>query len=107
MSQGAAMNDTHHPCKMLHTSLFMHACSIQIMLALRHDRALRYAFAIDILERLDEDKGHADLTRVVFIGEDIFHASWKVSRHSISFRRSEKPHVVLGCCRISYAVMYK
>jgi hypothetical protein len=78
MFQSAAMNDTHHACKVLHTSLFMHACSIQIMLALRHDRALRYAFAIGILERLDEDKGHADLTRVVFIGEDIFHVSWKV-----------------------------
>lgn len=77
------------------------------MLALRRDYAQRHAFATDISERLDEYNGHADLTRVVFIDEDNFHASWKVSRHSISFRRSEKPPVVLGCCRFSYAVKYK
>jgi hypothetical protein len=107
MLQSEAMNGTYHARKVLRTSLLLHAYSIQIMLALRHDRALLYAFAIDILERLDEDSGHADLTRVIFIDKGIFHASWKVSRHSISFRRSEKPHVVLRCCRISYSVTYK
>jgi hypothetical protein len=101
------VNGTYHACKVPRTSLLLHACSIQNVLALRHDRALRYAFAIDILERMDEDNGHADLTRVVFIDKDTFHASWKVSRHSISFRRSEKPRVVLGCCRFSYAVTYR
>jgi len=77
------------------------------VLALRRDWALRHAFVTDISERLDKDNEHTDLTRVVFIDEDNFHASWKVSRHSIRFRRSEKPRVVLGCCRFNYAVTYE
>jgi hypothetical protein len=102
-----AMNCTYEACKLLRTRLCLQVCNIQIVLALRHDCALRHAFVTDISERLEQDNGHAELPRVVFIDEDNFHASWKVSRHRISFRRSEKPRVVLGRCRFSYTVTYK
>ena len=68
----AAMNCTYHACKVLRTRLWLHACNIQIVPALRRDSALLHAFALDILERLAWNNEHADLTRVVFIDEDTF-----------------------------------
>jgi hypothetical protein len=70
----------------------LHAYKIQIVQALKlNDHVVHYAFATDILERLNKDSGF--LKRVVFLMRIPF-MSQGVTHHNVRIWGSEKPNVV-------------
>jgi hypothetical protein len=79
--------------KVMHKRLGLHAYKIQMVQELKpHDGPLRKAFAIDMLERIENDQNF--LKNVVFSDEATFHISGKVNRHNCRIWGSENPHVI-------------
>jgi hypothetical protein len=79
--------------KILHRQLKLHAYKIQIVQELEpNDGRRRKEFAMDMLDRIDNDNGFLD--RVIFSDESTFHVCGIINRHNGRIWGSESLHAV-------------